>query len=175
MDAFAVSITDGIVVGGSKKRAFQIAFTFGFAQGLMPFIGYYAGINFVHYIKQIDHWIGFGLLSIIGFKMIYDAINDIRNGENISCKTTISLKTILLQSVATSIDALAVGISFALLEVNILYAVSLIGIVTFLVCFIGVKIGKKVGHMFKEKAEIIGGIVLILIGINILIHHTIFC
>ena len=189
MDAFAVSITNGIAMRQNKSAKIIIvgALSFGFAQGLMPVIGYFAGKVFADYITEIDHWIAFVLLSFIGIKMIYDSVQEMKSGgdetelvctvKEMGNKTNpevvceISMKTIFLQAIATSIDALAVGVSLALLNVNIAYAAVLIGVITFVVCVIGGAIGSKVGGMFKDKATIVGGIVLIAIGLNILREH----
>lgn len=175
MDAFAVSITNGIATGVKPKKRviFQVAFSFGLAQAIMPFIGYFTGRIFADYIRGFDHWVAFILLGVIGANMIYDAICEIKCGGTPS-DNVISLKTIVLQSIATSIDALAVGVSFAVLDVNIFYAVFIIGIVTFVLCIIGGFIGNRVGGIFKEKAAIIGGVVLILVGIHILLEHMMF-
>lgn len=177
MDAFAVSITKGITLNKINKQiAFKIAFFFGLFQGVMPFIGWFLGIRFESYIKSIDHWIAFFLLSFIGIKMILDAKeadNDTLNtNEKYNSLYSINNKELIILSIATSIDALAVGISFAFLNIDIVPICLSIGIITFLVCFIGVIIGKKIGAMFKNYAQIIGGIILILIGLNILNEHT---
>ena len=177
MDAFAVSITKGITLNKINKQiAFKIAFFFGLFQGVMPFIGWFLGIRFESYIKSIDHWVAFFLLSFIGIKMILDtkeADNDILNtNEKYNSLYSINNKELIILSIATSIDALAVGISFAFLNIDIVPICLSIGIITFLVCFIGVIIGKKIGAMFKNYAQIIGGIILILIGLNILNEHT---
>ena len=177
MDAFAVSITKGITLNKINKQiAFKIAFFFGLFQGMMPFLGWFLGIRFESYIKSIDHWIAFFLLSFIGIKMILDAKevdNDVLNtNEKYNSLYSINNKELIILSIATSIDALAVGISFAFLNIDIVPICLSIGIITFLVCFIGVIIGKKIGAMFKNYAQIIGGIILILIGLNILNEHT---
>lgn len=176
MDAFAVSVTKGITLKNiTKKIAFKIAFFFGLFQGLMPFIGWFAGIRFESYITSVDHWIAFFLLSFIGIKMIFDSkeeddsvVIDTRNNSTYSLDN----KELIILSIATSIDALAIGVSFAFLNIDILPICLSIGIITFLVCFIGVIIGKKVGTVFKSYAQIVGGIILILIGLNILNEHT---
>lgn len=169
MDAFAVSVTIGIntTKENKLKLALKAALLFGGFQGLMPLIGWAVGRNFTQYIEMIDHWIAFILLFIIGGKMIYESIK----GEEDDEIKTYSNKTLLLLAIATSIDALAVGISFAFLNVNILYSIVIIGIVTFVLSFIAVNIGKRLGDIFKNKAEIFGGAVLILIGFKILVEH----
>lgn len=182
MDAFAVSITKGMTLKNiNKKLAFKIAFFFGLFQGGMPLIGWALGIGFEKYIKAFDHWIALILLAFLGGKMIYESIKgddedevaiDIDGNPIATQETDIELKELLVLSVATSIDALAVGVSFAFLRIPIIPVVSAIAIVTFLVCFIGVLIGKQIGPILKNYAEIIGGIILIFIGISIFNEHT---
>ena len=184
MDAFAVSITKGMTLKNiNKKLAFKIAFFFGLFQGGMPLIGWALGIGFEKYIKAFDHWIALILLAFLGGKMIYEYIKgddedevaiDIDENPIATQEIDIELKELLVLSVATSIDALAVGVSFAFLRIPIIPVVSAIAIVTFLVCFIGVLIGKQIGPILKNYAEIIGGIILIFIGISIFNEHTNF-
>ena len=180
MDAFAVSITKGMTIKNLKKStALKMALTFGVFQGAMPLLGWALGISFESYIKSIDHWIAFILLGFIGFNMIKGFFDD-RKEENVSelefSATTdvddLSNKEIIMLAVATSIDALAVGISFAFLNVSIIPAASIICIITFLVCVVGVFVGNKVGDIFNGYAELVGGIILILIGFNIFNEHT---
>ena len=180
MDAFAVSITKGMTIKNLKKStALKMALAFGVFQGAMPFLGWALGISFESYIKSIDHWIAFILLGFIGFNMIKGFFDD-RKEENASelefSATTdvddLSNKEIIMLAVATSIDALAVGISFAFLNVSIIPAASIICIITFLVCVVGVFVGNKVGDIFNGYAELVGGIILILIGFNIFNEHT---
>ncbi len=177
MDAFAVSVTKGITLKNiNKKIAFKIAFFFGLFQGVMPFIGWFAGIRFESYITSVDHWIAFFLLSFIGIKMIFDAKEEDNDALSIDARSdsfySLNNKELIILSIATSIDALAIGVSFAFLNIDILPICLSIGIITFLLCFIGVVIGKKIGMVFKSYAQIIGGIILILIGLNILNEHT---
>lgn len=170
MDAFAVSIAKGMVLEKNKikKYAFILAFFFAFFQALMPLIGYLAGINFIHYIEQFDHWIAFILLVGIGINMIKES-SEVKDD---NCQISfISFKNILILSIATSIDALAAGISLSVMKVNILIAIACIGIITFIFCFIGVLIGKKLGTVFQKYAELLGGGVLIILGIKILLEH----
>ena len=184
MDAFAVSITKGMTLKNiNKKLAFKIAFFFGLFQGGMPLIGWALGIGFEKYIKAFDHWIALILLAFLGGKMIYESIKgddedevaiDIDENPIATQEIDIELKELLVLSVATSIDALAVGVSFAFLRIPIIPVVSAIAIVTFLVCFIGVLIGKQIGPILKNYAEIISGIILIFIGISIFNEHTNF-
>ena len=180
MDAFAVSITKGMTIKNLKKStALKMALAFGVFQGAMPLLGWVLGISFESYIKSIDHWIAFILLGFIGFNMIKGFFDD-RKEENASelefSATTdvddLSNKEIIMLAVATSIDALAVGISFAFLNVSIIPAASIICIITFLVCVVGVFVGNKVGDIFNGYAELVGGIILILIGFNIFNEHT---
>lgn len=184
MDAFAVSITKGMTIKNiTTKLAFKIAFFFGLFQGGMPLIGWTLGISFEGYIKAFDHWIALILLSFLGIKMIYESIKgededevalDIAqdNTQNNFNDNDIKTKDLIVLSVATSIDALAVGVSFAFLNIDIVPVVSAIAIITFIVCFIGILIGKQIGPILKNYAEIIGGIILICIGINIFNEHT---
>ena len=180
MDAFAVSITKGMTIKNLKKStALKMALTFGVFQGAMPLLGWALGISFESYIKSIDHWIAFILLGFIGFNMIKGFFDD-RKEENASelefSATTdvddLSNKEIIMLAVATSIDALAVGISFAFLNVSIIPAASIICIITFLVCVVGVCVGNKVDDIFNGYAELVGGVILILIGFNIFNEHT---
>ena len=180
MDAFAVSVTKGMTIKNLKKStALKMALAFGVFQGAMPLLGWALGISFESYIKSIDHWIAFILLGFIGFNMIKGFFDD-RKEENASelefSATTdvddLSNKEIIMLAVATSIDALAVGISFAFLNVSIIPAASIICIITFLVCVVGVFVGNKVGDIFNGYAELVGGVILILIGFNIFNEHT---
>ncbi len=168
MDAFAVSVTKGITL---KKidllKATKIAFSFALFQGIMPLIGWLFGINFELYIRSIDHWIAFFLLSFLGLKMIVEII---KSNDN-SSTSYLDNKELIVLSIATSIDALAVGITFAFLNIDIISVCISISTITFLVCFIGILIGKKIGSVFKDYAQIIGGVILILIGLNILNNH----
>ena len=172
MDAFSVSICKGLA---TKKFSFKTALLcglwFGGFQALMPAIGYFLGAQFEHLIKAFDHWIAFGLLLIIGVNMIREALSeedDDECDENCGCT---GFKTMLMMAIATSIDALAVGVSFAFLEVNIWKSVLVIGITTFLFSFVGVKIGNIFGSRYSKIAEIIGGVILIGIGVKILLEH----
>lgn len=168
MDAFAVSVCKGLAMQRmSWKKAAVIGAWFGVFQGLMPLIGYFLGFSFQKYITSIDHWIAFVLLAIIGGGMIKEAMSK----EEEKADDSIGVKTMFLLAVATSIDALAVGITFAFLEVNIVLAVSLIAAVTFIISGAGVKIGNVFGMRYKAKAELAGGIILILIGLKILLEH----
>lgn len=167
MDAFAVSICKGLSLKKiDVKKCFIIGLYFGFFQAIMPLIGYFLGVNMKEFIMSIDHWIVFILLAMIGINMVLEAF---REENNINDK--IDFKTMIMLAIATSIDALAVGITFAFLEVNILLAVSLIGIITFAICMIGVKIGNIFGNKYEKKAQVFGGVILILLGLKILLEH----
>jgi len=171
MDAFAVSISNGIIVQKDKlKLALKLGLFFGGFQAIMPLIGWLAGFSFKEMISDIDHWIAFGLLLIIGLKMIYESFGMDSEQE----KKDLSYYTIIILSIATSIDALAVGVSFVFLKVDIILPVILIGIITFVMSFLGVFLGNKFGKLFGSKIEIIGGLVLIGIGTKILIEHLYF-
>ena len=168
MDAFAVAICKGLSMSKMNwKKASIIGLYFGGFQALMPLIGYLLGINFQEKITSIDHWIAFVLLGVIGINMIKEAISKDSEKQNDSIK----FKDMLILAVATSIDALAVGITFAFLKVNIVLAISLIGIITFIISVAGVKIGNVFGDKYEKKAEFAGGIILILLGIKILLEH----
>lgn len=167
MDAFAVSVCKGLSTRTLKLKYALICGTyFGFFQGLMPAIGYLLGSQFRSKIESIDHWIAFILLAFIGFHMIKEAFE---YGE--TCDPDFSFKAMLPLAIATSIDALAIGITFAFLNVNLLAAVLIIGITTFIMSMIGVKLGHLFGMRYKAKAEIAGGIILIIIGLKILLEH----
>ena len=170
MDAFAVAICKGL---GMKKvtlkKAGIVGAYFGVFQAVMPLIGYLVGFRFQDKIKAVDHWIAFILLVVIGINMVKESLS--KDEEEIE-EADLGFKSMIMLSIATSIDALAVGISFAFLNVNIVSSSTIIGIITFIVCFIGVIAGKKIGGLFKDYAELVGGIILILIGINIFNEHT---
>jgi putative Mn2+ efflux pump MntP len=169
MDAFAVSISNGITIKHQRaNHALRIGLFFGSFQALMPLIGWSAGLSFREFISGVDHWIAFGLLIFIGGKMIYESTRmDAREKES----KPLSLSTLLILSVATSIDALAVGISFALLKISIITPIIVIGTVTFILSSLGVLVGNKAGHFFEKKIEVLGGLILIGIGAKILIEH----
>jgi putative Mn2+ efflux pump MntP len=170
MDALAVSVSNGIMIQKLHiKHAFRIAFFFGLFQAIMPLIGWAAGITFSQYIKEVDHWIAFGLLGLVGGRMIWGGLP--RNSREEEIRNCLHFPTLLLLSIATSIDALAVGVSFAFLEISIWLPILLIGAITFFVCFFGVLVGNRLGPLLGKNLEIIGGIVLIAIGFKILIEH----
>ena len=168
MDAFAVSVCKGLSVRrGSMKQALTVGIWFGSFQALMPFLGYLLGITFSSLITNVDHWIAFVLLAFIGFNMIRESRSEEENESN----DRFDFKTMLPLAVATSIDALAVGVTFAFLQVNIVPAVSFIGCITFILSAIGLKAGNIIGAKNRSRAEFAGGLVLILMGIKILLEH----
>lgn len=181
MDAFAVSVTDGMCYGDlSRGRAVTIPITFGVFQAAMPLAGFFLGTLFINYIDSFDHYVAFGLLLFIGGKMVLDGIKDLRGDDNKLSSKRFNYGEVLLQGVATSIDALAVGISMlsmaGITNKNVFGFVAIIGVVTFLISLTGIIIGKKIGKLFAEKAsiaEIVGGVVLIAIGLKVLIEGII--
>lgn len=171
MDAFAVSICKGLNMKKVNKiHCGVIALFFGGFQALMPFLGWALGRQFESYITSVDHWIAFVLLGVIGGKMVNDARKE-GEGERCREETGLNLKELFLLAVATSIDALAVGITFAFLKVDILPAIGIIGVTTFVLSAAGVFIGNIFGSRYKNKAELAGGIILILLGCKILLEH----
>lgn len=173
MDAFAVSMCRGLAMHKiNYKHTLIIAFTFGAFQAAMPLIGWALGTQFESLITNVDHWVAFGLLALIGGKMIFDALIDKKEDTTEKDDEKLNIKQLLLMAVATSIDALAMGITFAIVDgISIWWSVAIIGVVTFVLCFVGVIIGHKFGNKFERQATLIGGIVLILIGIKILLEH----
>lgn len=171
MDAFAVSICKGLAMRSmSYKKAIIIAAFFGFFQAMMPALGYVLGTTFASKIAAIDHWIAFILLALIGANMIKEAISSDDEQQDDS----IRLGDLIMLSIATSIDALAVGITFAFFEVSLLLSISIIGVITFIICVFGVKVGNVFGEKYKSKAEMAGGLILIFMGAKILIEHLFF-
>lgn len=168
MDAFAVSICKGLAMREKVlKKGIIVGLWFGGFQALMPTIGFFLGTQFKDQITSIDHWIAFVLLGLIGINMAKEALsNDEEQADD-----SIAVKEMFMLAVATSIDALAVGITFAFLNVHIVSAASMIGVCTFLISFAGVKIGNIFGTKYKSKAELAGGIILILLGFKILFEH----
>ena len=168
MDAFAVSICKGISMKKMNwKKAIIVGLYFGIFQALMPIIGYFLGSTFEDLVTHIDHWIAFALLAIIGGGMIKESFEYDNENKN----DDVSFKIMIVLAIATSIDALAVGITFAFLNVNLLLAVSLIGIITFILSVAGTKIGNRFGDKYESKAELVGGIILVLLGVKILLEH----
>ena len=168
MDAFAVSICKGLAMREKVlKKGIIVGLWFGGFQALMPTIGFFLGTQFKDQITSIDHWIAFVLLGLIGINMVKEALSN----EEEQADDSIAVKEMFMLAVATSIDALAVGITFAFLNVHIVSAASIIGVCTFLISFAGVKIGNIFGTKYKSKAELAGGIILILLGFKILFEH----
>lgn len=169
MDAFAVSICKGLSMKKMNwKKALIIGLYFGGFQAIMPVLGYSLSKGFENFVTSIDHWIAFILLSIIGGKMVKDAFSP-ENSEN--CNEDVGFKTMIVLAIATSIDALAVGITFAFLNVNLILAIALIGSITFFLSVIGTKVGNIFGDRYENKAELLGGVILIFLGIKILLEH----
>lgn len=168
MDAFAISICKGLSVEkAERKHLLSAGFWFGGTQALMPLLGYFLGNSFQSLIEHVDHWLSFALLAIIGINMIRES-----RGEIEKLDASFSAKAMFPLAIADSIDALAVGVTFAFLEVQIIPAILLIGITTFLFSAVGIKIGNKFGAKYKSKAEFVGGLILIIIGLLILLEHT---
>lgn len=171
MDAFAVSICKGLNMKKiNYKHALIIGGFFGGFQALMPLLGWALGSRFEQYIESVDHWIAFILLAFIGGKMVYESIKDGDDDEESAHQDKLDIKELFTLAVATSIDALAVGVTFAFLKVSIVPSITLIGITTFVISVGGVVIGNRFGSKYKNKAEIAGGMILILIGLKILIE-----
>lgn len=169
MDAFAVSICKGL--GMEKvtlKKALIVGAWFGIFQALMPFLGYLLGKNFQNLIEKYDHWVAFVLLLLLGINMIKESLTK----EETETNGSLTFKSMLVLAIATSIDALAAGITFGVLETNIYLAISLIGAITFVISAVGVKIGNVFGLKYKSKAEMVGGIILILLGVKIILEHV---
>ena len=173
MDAFAVSVCKGLGMRKlNKKQALIIGLYFGGFQALMPLIGWLLGSQFQKYITSIDHWIAFILLSFIGGKMMIEAIREWNEEETVDVMDApLDHKNMLVLAVATSIDALAVGITFAFLDTPIIEAITIIGITTMVISIIGVVVGNFFGSRYKSKAEFIGGLILVLLGLKILLEH----
>ena len=168
MDAFAVAVILGSRMTESKiQRALQIGVSFGFFQMMMPIIGWLLGASLKQLITSFDHWIAFGLLAVIGLKMIHGSFHK----ENRAEEEALSHRRLLGLSVATSIDALAVGVTFAFLDYPVFIAATIIGVVTFVIATAGVFIGQIASSLWGRRAEFVGGVILILIGIKILLEH----
>lgn len=172
MDAFAASVCKGL---GMKcidwKQAFVLAIAFGAFQALMPLAGYFLGTQFATFVEPVDHWITFILLAIIGGKMIWDGIHDKDESESCDDSSKLKVSEVLMLAIATSIDAFAVGCSFAFVQVNIGAAIVIIGLTTFVLCLFGVILGNKFGTRYNKPATILGGAVLVLIGLKTLLEH----
>lgn len=169
-DAFAVSLSSGLTIRHMKvNKALKIALFFGGFQALMPLIGWIAGLSFRSLMAAVDHWIAFALLSFIGGRMIYEALQPEEMGDKKF--NPLDIYTLISLSLATSLDALAVGLGFSVLKTSIIAAVATIGLITFFLCFAGVFIGHKFGDLFQKQVEVLGGGVLIIIGSKILLEH----
>jgi len=168
MDSFSVAIANGLATKTFKTaKALKISAFFGFFQAIMPIIGWYAGVHILDLISSFDHWVAFFLLTVIGSKMIYESTRN----ESEKLVNSLSIKILLILSIATSIDALAVGLSISVLNVSIMNLVIVTGVVTFLLSFFGVYIGGKFGCILKNRVEALGGIILLGIGLRILLEH----
>jgi putative Mn2+ efflux pump MntP len=171
MDAFAVSVGLSVLPGGLKKsQSLRLAVFFGFFQFLMPLIGWMAGHGFLDDIRDVDHWVAFGLLFLIGGKMVVESFRNRGLEKKVSGDPTKGV-TLILLSVATSIDAFAVGLSFAAIQQKILYPSIIIGAVAFVMTLFGTKLGPTIGNIAGKRAELLGGFILIFIGIKILAEH----
>ena len=172
MDSLAVSVTSGAVMKEcSVRRVVKIAFVLAFFQAMFTLVGYLLGFSFLKLIETIDHWIAFILLGLIGVNMIKEALGK----EDDEClDDALHFGDLIMLSIATSVDALAVGITFAFFNVSIVLSTSIIGFITFIICIIGVKVGNVFGEKYKSKAELTGGILLIIMGCKILLDHLFF-
>lgn len=171
MDALAVSVSNGMCHKESKTLVLKTALVFGGFQAAMPIAGYYAGRTFSASISFLDHWIALILLGIIGGKMIVTAAIELRHPEKCRVRSEITWGTLVAQGVATSIDAFTVGISFAVLGADILAAATFIGAVTFTLCLPGAFLGRRFGSGVQQRAEILGGVILVIIGLKIFVEH----
>ncbi|WP_449134345.1 manganese efflux pump MntP [Senegalimassilia sp.] len=172
MDAFVVSICKGLGMSRlNMRQAAVISLFFGGFQALMPLIGWALGSQLTDFITPIDHWIAFGLLVFVGGKMLWDTFHEDDEDEGVQTDEKLDLKELLMLAIATSIDALAVGITFAFLQVAIVPSITIIGLTTFVISFAGVAVGHFFGARFEKPATIVGGVVLILIGVKILLEH----
>ncbi len=176
MDAFAVSVSDGICYQQEKKKLVISSVSFGVFQALMPLIGYLAGAAFSKYVEVVDHWIALVLLGFLGGKMLVEAIKNLRHPEEACDMRPFTYQLIFTQSIATSIDALAAGVTLAVAfpNTNPYLAVALIGTVTAACCLFGAFAGKKFGALMKDKAAVLGGVILIAIGVKIFVEHMFF-
>ena len=171
-DSFAVATSSGFMLRDIKfTDAMKISFSLAFFQGLMPVLGWLAGTAFKQYIESVDHWIAFGLLSVIGLKMIIESLKHESKRQQLN---PLNLKVMISMSLATSIDALIVGISFAVVSYSIIFSVLIIGAVTFIIAMLGILFGKKAGKHLGQELDIVGGLILIAMGIKILIQHLYF-
>ena len=168
MDSFSVAIANGLTTKTFHvTKALKIGVFFGFFQAIMPIIGWYAGFHVIDLIADYDHWVAFFLLAFIGSKMIYESIKN----KSDSLVSSLSIKMLIILSIATSIDALAVGLSLSLLQISIIVPAVVTGVVTFLLSFSGVYLGGRFGSILKSRVESLGGIILVAIGLKILLEH----
>lgn len=168
MDAFSVSISHGLANKTFKaSNALKLGVSFGTFQAIMPVLGWFAGINIIDLISSFDHWIAFGLLSFIGGKMIYES----HKNEPEKLINSLNVSVLLILSIATSIDALAVGLSLSFLKISIFTPALIIGLITFSLSFLGVFLGSRFGHFLGKKVEVVGGLILVVIGLRILVEH----
>jgi len=170
MDAFAVSLGLGARFGYNKRESLRPALSFGIFQGIMPLLGFFVGVTFIAFISAFDHYLAFGILALIGAKMIYEGLSQSEE-ERLD---ELSHRTLLILSIATSIDALAAGVSLHLIDVNVFLSCTIIAFTTFLLSYLGVLWGKRAGEQCKRGAEILGGVILIGIGSKILLEHLFF-
>lgn len=169
MDAFAVSITSGFAIKNINNRRFiLIPLFFGLFQAVMPLIGWFLGLSIRNIISSFDHWVAFFILFVVGCKMIFQSIRQIPDEKKVD---PLNIYVLLTLSIATSLDAFAVGISLSFLKTSIILPIFIIGIITFFLSWLGVYIGKMFGHFFENKIEFLGGLILIMIGVKILIGH----
>jgi putative Mn2+ efflux pump MntP len=169
MDALVVSVTSGLIINSPKiKDAIKIAGSFGLFQAFMPMVGWASGLRISNFISSFDHWIAFFILVFLGIKIIYETMKKESKKEQFD---PLDNRVLMVLSIATSIDALAIGLSFAFLKVNIILPILIIGFVTFIICFTGFFIGDKFGHFFENKVKLLGGLILIIIGFRILLEH----
>ena len=172
-DAFAVSVTNGICsIKVTKHNAILTAFTFGLFQAIMPMLGYYLGTTFSDFVSRYQHWVALILLGSIGINMLSEVYNEWKHPEDgCDLKDIFTTRNLIMQGIATSIDALAAGVSLAVMNINILHAALLIGMITFLCCTVGVFIGKRFGSLLGIQARLVGGAVLILLGLKIFVDQ----
>ena len=172
MDAFAIALSKGLSMGRFRPReSAVIGLFFGAAQALMPLLGYFLGSRFASYIQKVDYLVAFSLLAFIGGKMIWDTLRGEEQKKEGRVEKAMDIKELFVLAVATSIDALAVGVAFSFQEVNILPAALIIGLTTFLISFFGAAMGSRFGQRLEKKAPLLGGAVLILIGVKIVLNH----
>lgn len=172
LDAFAVSVSSGISIPGfGGRQAVKMGLWFGGFQFAMPLIGWFLGSSVSQYIEAVDHWVAFALLAIIGGRMVWGALRQ-GAGEEDEAPADLSAKRLCLLAIATSIDALAVGVSMAFMRVDILISAIIIGVVAFVLSVVGGLVGKRLGALFQRRAELVGGLVLVSIGVKILVEHT---